>query len=104
MYDFDPVPNAIQAVSETWWESDPAKCSSVENAYLCLASIEEIGYDSCTRDDALECFREVWELLHVYREESIPEGTEEYDNEWGDICLDMANLHDACGITHEEID
>ena len=32
----------------------------------------------------------VWEALHAYREDLIPEGDEGYDEIWSDICLAMA--------------
>lgn len=32
----------------------------------------------------------VWEALFSYRENCIPEGTKEYDEEWSDICTAMA--------------
>ncbi len=32
----------------------------------------------------------IWNALEFYREEGIPEGTEEYDEEWNEICTNMA--------------
>jgi hypothetical protein len=32
----------------------------------------------------------VWDALHGYRENCIPEGDADYDAEWGDICTAMA--------------
>lgn len=32
----------------------------------------------------------VWDALHAYREDLIPEGDEQYDEIWNDICTAMA--------------
>ena len=32
----------------------------------------------------------IWSALHAYREDCIPEGNEDYDDEWSDICTAMA--------------
>jgi len=32
----------------------------------------------------------VWDALHAYREDLIPEGDEQYDEIWDDICTAMA--------------
>ena len=32
----------------------------------------------------------VWNALHAYREDLIPEGDESYDDQWSDICTAMA--------------
>lgn len=34
----------------------------------------------------------VWQLLHAAREDLIPEGENEYDAQWEEVCLAMANL------------
>ena len=34
----------------------------------------------------------IWEVLHTYRENCIPEGSMCYDEEWDDICYTMARL------------
>ena len=34
----------------------------------------------------------IWEVLHTYREDCIPEGSMCYDEEWDDICYTMARL------------
>ena len=31
----------------------------------------------------------VWDALHAYREDLIPEGDEQYDEIWNDICTAM---------------
>ena len=33
---------------------------------------------------------EVWDALHAFREDLIPEGDEMYDRQWVDICTAMA--------------
>lgn len=35
-------------------------------------------------------FETIWNALHSYRETCIPEGDEQYDDEWSDICTAMA--------------
>ena len=40
----------------------------------------------------------IWNALHAYREDCIPEGTPEYDNEWSDICTAMAWISEALSI------
>lgn len=37
----------------------------------------------------------VWEALHTYREEYLPEGLERYDDEWSDITTAMAWITEA---------
>ena len=32
----------------------------------------------------------VWDALHAYREDLIPEGDKQYDEIWNDICTAMA--------------
>jgi hypothetical protein len=32
----------------------------------------------------------VWEALHAFREDCIPEGDPAYDDQWSDICTAMA--------------
>ena len=32
----------------------------------------------------------VWDALHAYREDLIPEGDEQYDEIWSDVCTAMA--------------
>ncbi|CAB4195294.1 hypothetical protein UFOVP1298_10 [uncultured Caudovirales phage] len=41
----------------------------------------------------------IWEALHAYREDLIPEGDELYDELWGDICLAMAVIHEELEIS-----
>lgn len=35
-------------------------------------------------------FETVWEVLHMAREDLIPEGQPEYDDMWSDVCTAMA--------------
>ena len=35
-------------------------------------------------------FEPVWDALHGFRENCIPEGDPNYDDQWGDICTAMA--------------
>jgi transcriptional regulator of met regulon len=41
----------------------------------------------------------IWEALHAYREDLIPEGDELYDELWDDICLAMAVIHEELEIS-----
>jgi hypothetical protein len=43
----------------------------------------------------------IWNALHFYREHGIPEGTEQYDNEWSDICTEMAWIAEDLNIVEE---
>lgn len=42
----------------------------------------------------------IWDALHSYREDCIPEKAEEehYDKEWDEICTAMARIHKALGL------
>ena len=53
--------------------------------------------------DIREQINIIWEALHVYREDLIPEGDEQFDEIWGDICLAMAVIQEQLG-EEEEID
>ena len=46
----------------------------------------------------------IWDALHAYREDLIPEGDQYYDGEWDEICTAMSHIHEALGVKHEEID
>ena len=43
-----------------------------------------------TRNDLDSIIDTIWQALEGYRENCIPEGQTEYDNEWSDICTAMA--------------
>ena len=43
----------------------------------------------------------IWNALHAYRETQIPEGTEAYDDEWSDICTQMAWIAEELGYVEE---
>ena len=36
----------------------------------------------------------IWQALHAYREDLIPEGDEAYDAEWDNICTAMAVIQE----------
>ena len=42
-----------------------------------------------TRNDLDSIIDTIWQALEGYRENCIPEGQTEYDNEWSDICTAM---------------
>jgi hypothetical protein len=41
-------------------------------------------------NDVESILETIWLALECYRENCIPEGDEQYDEEWGDICTAMA--------------
>ena len=41
---------------------------------------------------------QLWNALEFYREHGIPEGNQEYDQEWGDICTTMAWIREELGL------
>ena len=49
----------------------------------------------------------IWEALHAYREDLIPEGDEQFDEIWDDICTAMAviqedlNVQEIADLTQE---
>ncbi len=50
----------------------------------------------CIYIDPIAELELVWEALHTYRDECIPEGKEAaYDAEWSDICTAMARLRET---------
>lgn len=44
----------------------------------------------------------IWNALHSYREDCIPENDPTYDDEWDQICTHMAWIHEALGIGYDE--
>jgi len=52
----------------------------------------------------VSALQQVWDALHNYREDSIPEGIEPwYDEEWNYICEAMDVIHQVMGIEQEEV-
>tara|TARA_R100000654_G_scaffold11305_1_gene24779 strand:- start:108 stop:275 length:168 start_codon:yes stop_codon:yes gene_type:complete len=51
-----------------------------------------------------EDLKVIWDALHSFREDCIPEGDFMYDEQWDEICTAMAHIHEALGIEQEEID
>ena len=45
----------------------------------------------------------IWDALHAYREDLIPEGDPQYDEIWSDICTAMACIQEDLGVA-EEVD
>jgi hypothetical protein len=45
----------------------------------------------------------IWDALHAYRENCIPESDPSYNEEWEDICLAMAVIQEDLGV-EEELD
>tara|TARA_R100001460_G_scaffold25897_1_gene52170 strand:- start:188 stop:370 length:183 start_codon:yes stop_codon:yes gene_type:complete len=45
----------------------------------------------------------VWEALHGFREDAIPEGIEsQWDQQWDEICGAMANITEELGLNSGE--
>lgn len=44
--------------------------------------------------DMKEQLNTVWDALEAYREDLIPEGDEQFDQIWGDICTAMAVIQE----------
>jgi len=42
------------------------------------------------RNDTQEILETIWQALEGYRENCIPEGDSQYDEQWSDICTAMA--------------
>lgn len=43
-----------------------------------------------TRNNLDSILNTIWEALEAYRENCIPEGDSDYDEQWDDICTAMA--------------
>tara|TARA_R100001460_G_scaffold100602_1_gene144301 strand:- start:28 stop:189 length:162 start_codon:yes stop_codon:yes gene_type:complete len=46
----------------------------------------------------------VWDALHTYREDCIPEGDLMYDEQWNEVCNAMFHIQEVLGIEHKDID
>lgn len=46
----------------------------------------------------------IWCALECHRENSIPEGVDEYDEEWDDICTAMAWITEELGMSEDTSD
>ena len=55
------------------------------------------------RDNTAAVLDVIWMTLWNYREDSIPEGNEMYDDEWSDITTAMAWIEEDLGVNHETI-
>ena len=42
-----------------------------------------------------DCIKDVWTALSDYRENCIPEGDENYDEQWDDLCFAMEHITNA---------
>lgn len=40
----------------------------------------------------------IWDALQSHRENCIPEGVPEYDDQWSDICTAMAWIEESLGV------
>ena len=44
----------------------------------------------------------IWDALHGFREDCIPEVEEMYDEQWNEICESMANITEELGLNPSE--
>ena len=44
----------------------------------------------------------IWEALHAYREDCIPENDPMYDEQWDDICTSMAWISEELGVAQPQ--
>lgn len=44
----------------------------------------------------------IWQALHSHRENCIPEGDEQFDNQWSDITTAMAWIAESIGASDYE--
>jgi hypothetical protein len=54
-----------------------------------------------TRGDTEGMLALIWEALHSHRENCIPEGGKEHDEEWDEICTAMAWIREDLGLGGE---
>ena len=55
-----------------------------------------------TNFDVIESLDFIWDKLHGYREDCIPESNPDYDEEWSDICISMAWIEGGCDVERKE--
>ena len=56
-----------------------------------------------TNFDTVQSLDFIWDKLHGYRDELIPDcGDSGYDEEWDDICISMAWIENECGLERKE--
>tara|TARA_A100001515_G_C4447013_1_gene168920 strand:+ start:96 stop:428 length:333 start_codon:yes stop_codon:yes gene_type:complete len=61
-----------------------------------------------SKHNMVDDIKVIWDALHAYREDCIPEGDSMYDEQWNEICTAMANiqetLDDPTNYQDEDID
>ena len=55
-----------------------------------------------TNFDVIESLEFIWDKLHGYREDCIPESNPDYDEEWDDICTAMSWIESGCDVERIE--
>ena len=55
-----------------------------------------------TNFSVIESLEFIWDKLHGYREDCIPESNPDYDEEWSDICISMAWIEGGCDVERVE--
>ena len=53
-----------------------------------------------TNFDTIESIDYIWDVLCDYREHCIPEGVDNHDDIWDEICTSMAWIEEEIGIKH----
>jgi hypothetical protein len=51
-----------------------------------------------TQNNPASYLETLWDALHGFREDCIPEGEPSYDSQWGDITTAMAWLAESLGL------
>ena len=62
--------------------------------------MKKINAKPPTNFDTLESMDYIWEVLSDYRENCIPEGVDNNDDIWDEICTSMAWIEEEIGLKH----
>lgn len=55
-------------------------------------------------NDPASWLQTVWDTLHSARQLMIPEGDEDNDRQWNDLCTAMAWITEELGVDPEELE
>jgi len=88
----DGTPQGVkEAFAELRRMASAADRAVILNAELTALNAARWPHETTlTRDDRASHLETIWSALAGYREDCIPEGTPEHDEEWSDICTAMA--------------
>ena len=72
----------------------------------CKTELDEMDEEPTVKPpsnfDVIESLDFIWDKLHGYREDCIPESNPDYDEEWSDICISMAWIEGGCDVERVE--